>query len=183
MRDSSYNAYVRERQKRPYVHIICTAVLLVLQAGFKHNPNSFRSQCPRRFREIDPNILHTCLPSLLQLVFLGGVPPDICVLVFFSIFGPKGIHHCFLPRDSAARVSGRGPGGCGLAAVAVCVADESLPDAACCGKPYILVLANLRYQPLFATPCPEQTEAQIAQGLCQTRVELFFYETTLLYTK
>ena len=79
------------------------------------------------------------------------------------------------PRHAAARASGRGLGGCGLAQdrCSLCVADESVPAAACRG-----VLNRNSTQSSFSNLsllhlALSKTEAQNAQGRC-VKQELIF---------
>ena len=61
--------------------------------------NRHRAQCPRRFRGIDPEMLHTCLvgPCRGFYVFFVFFPPDIWVFVFLGYSNLKGSH---IPREN-----------------------------------------------------------------------------------
>ena len=64
---------------------------------FKHKPpNSFRRQCPRRFRVSDPEILHTCLmcpcrafDECFSFLFFARY---LIFCIFWKYLGLKGPH-------------------------------------------------------------------------------------------
>ena len=58
-----------------------------IQAGSHKPQNSFRCQCPRRFWEVDPEILHTCLVCPCRAF-------NECIFLF-SVFFVRYLGFCF----------------------------------------------------------------------------------------
>ena len=118
---SVHSGFFRKKKRKTELFIVWEAAAATTQAPclchtcwFKGiTPNSFRVQRPRRFSEIDPEILHTCLMCPCRTFSEWGF-----LFLFFSarylgfwvfgIFGSKGIPHFQREKNNIRKRLGSG---------------------------------------------------------------------------